>query len=137
MKGGGKEVIVTAILKLDHYLKENKALYWKEGPQKGQPLSASRVSNILIVLRAIWNDAVKEYQWERSDPFAFIKRFLSKELKTRPQKPEPKVFRFDEWQKVIACIHPYHRPVAEFMIMSGTIGSASKTRLFGIMKKHS
>jgi integrase len=98
-------------------------LSWKDGKKIGQPLSASRVSNILIVLRAIWNDAVEEYQWERSDPFVFIKRFLSKELKKRPQKGAPQVFRFDEWVKVIRNIDPHHRPVAEFMIMTGMIGS--------------
>ncbi len=100
-----------------------KTLCWQEGKKAGQPLSASRVSNILIVLRAIWYDAIEEYQWERSDPFIFIKRYLSRELKTRPQKPDPTVFRFDEWVKVIENIHPYHKPVAEFMIMTGTIGS--------------
>ena len=68
-------------------------------------------------------NSVEEHQWERSDPFSYIKRFLSKELKSRPQKPDPKVFRFDEWQKIIDCIHPHHRAVAEFMIMTGTIGS--------------
>lgn len=77
----------------------------------------------MIVLRAIWNDAVEEYQWERSDPFNFIKRFLSKELKARPQKGAPQVFRFDEWKKVVENIHTHHRPVAEFMIMTGMIGS--------------
>lgn len=100
-----------------------KTLVWLKGPKMGCLLSASRVSNILIVLRAIWYDAVEEYQWEKPDPFQFIKQHLRRDLKIRPQKPEPKVFRFDEWQKVIDCIHPYHQPVAEFMVMTGTIGS--------------
>ncbi len=100
-----------------------KTLVWLKGPKKGLPLSASRVSNILIVIRAVWYDAMEEYQWERSDPFQFTKQYLKRDLKTRPQKPTPQVFRFDEWQSVIENIQPYHRPVAEFMIMTGTISS--------------
>nr|WP_321399413.1 DUF3596 domain-containing protein [uncultured Desulfobacter sp.] len=100
-----------------------KTLVWMNGPKKGSPLSASRVSNIMIVIRAIWYDAVEEYQWERSDPFQFVKQYLKRDLKTRPQKPAPQVFRFDEWHGVIENINPYHRPVAEFMIMTGTISS--------------
>ncbi len=128
-----------------------KTLVWLKGPKKGLPLSASRVSNILIVIRAVWYDAMEEYQWERSDPFQFTKQYLKRDLKTRPQKPTPQVFRFDEWQSVIENIQPYHRPVAEFMIMTGTIsseiaglkkvqsektGSALTIQLSGGMKKN-
>jgi len=100
-----------------------KQLNWTQGKKKGQPLSKSRVNNILIVLRAVWYDAVEEYQMERSDPFAFTKRFLRQELKERPQKAEPEVFRFDEWQRVLDHMHPHYKPIAEFMIMTGMIGS--------------
>ena len=100
-----------------------KTLNWKEGKKKGQPLSASRVSNILMVLRVIWNDAIEEYQWERPDPFNFVKRFLKRNLKERPKKNDPKVFRFDEWIQVIENINPYYRIIAEVMLMTGMIGS--------------
>ena len=100
-----------------------KQLNWTQGKKKGQPLSKSRVNSILIALKAVWYDAMEEYQMERSDPFAFIKRFLRQNYKERPQKAEPEVFRFDEWQKILNCINPYYRPIAEFMIMTGMIGS--------------
>lgn len=100
-----------------------KQLNWKTGKKKGTPLSASRVSNILIVLRAIWYDAVEEYQWNRSDPFRFCKRFLRKNLKTRHQKTEPDVFRFNEWERILENMHTFFKPAAEIMIMTGMIGS--------------
>jgi len=100
-----------------------RTLNWKEGKKKGQPLSASRVSNILMVLRAIWNDAVEEHQWERPDPFNFAKRFLKRNLKEQPKKDDPKVFRFDEWNRVIENIDPYFQTVAEVMLMTGMIPS--------------
>jgi len=100
-----------------------KTLNWKEGKKKGQSLSASRVSNILMVLRTIWNDAIEQYQWECPDPFNFVKRFLKRNLKDRPKKSDPKVFRFDEWIQVIENINPYYRIIAEVMLMTGMIGS--------------
>ena len=39
-------------------------LVWKAGRKKGQALSASRIRNILIPLRAIWDDANEEHRWE-------------------------------------------------------------------------
>jgi len=77
----------------------------------------------LIVLRAVWYDAVEEYQIEKNDPFTFIKRFLSQDLKARPQKAGPDVFRFDEWQRILDHMNPHYKPIAEFMIMTGMIGS--------------
>ena len=76
-----------------------------------------------MVLRAIWNDAIEEYQWERPDPFNFVKRFLKRNLKERPKKSDPKVFRFEEWIQVIENINPYYRIIAEVMLMTGMIGS--------------
>ncbi len=100
-----------------------KTLNWKEGKNKGKPLSASRVSNILMVFRAIWDDAIEKYQWQRPNPFDFVKRFLKQNLKGRPKKSIPKVFRFDEWHRIVENINPYYRVIAEVMIMTGMIGS--------------
>jgi len=93
-------------------------LVWQAGKKKGQSLSASRIRNILIPLRAIWDDACEEHRWELSDPFAYVKKHLPKRSKKHPE-----VFRFDEWIKVIENIDPFYRPVAEAMIMTGMIGS--------------
>ena len=93
-------------------------LVWKAGRKKGQPLSASRIRNILIPLRAIWDDANEEHRWDLSDPFAYVKKCLPKR-----SKKHPKVFRFDEWMQVVENIDPFYIPVAETMIMTGMIGS--------------
>lgn len=76
-----------------------------------------------MVLRTIWNDAIEQHQWECPDPFNFVKRFLKRNLKERPKKNDPKVFRFDEWIHVIENINPYYRIIAEVMLMTGMIGS--------------
>ena len=65
-------------------------LVWQAGKKKGQSLSASRIRNILIPLRAIWDDACEEHRWELSDPFAYVKKHLPKRSKKHPE-----VFRFD------------------------------------------
>jgi integrase len=101
-------------------------LVWKTGEKKGQPLSASRMRNILIPLRAIWEDACEEHRWNLPDPFAHVKKHLPKRSKKHPE-----VFRFDEWIKVIENFDPYYRPVAETMIMTGMIGS----EIAGLRKK--
>jgi len=101
-------------------------LVWKAGKKKGQSLSASRIRNILIPFRAIWDDACEEHRWELSDPFAYVKKHLPKRSKKHPE-----VFRFDEWIKVIENIDSFYRPVAEMMIMTGMIGS----EIAGLRKK--
>ena len=107
-------------------------LVWKAGKKQGQPLSASRIRNILIPLRAIWDDACEEHRWELSDPFAYVKKHLPKRSKKHPE-----VFRFDEWIKVIENIDPFYRPVAETMIMTGMIGSEiAGLRTDDIQKDH-
>jgi len=93
-------------------------LVWKTGAKKGRPLSASRIRNIMIPLRAIWDDACEEHRWNLPDPFAHVKKRLP-----RRSTKHPEVFRFDEWVKVIENLDPYYRPVAETMIMTGMIGS--------------
>lgn len=93
-------------------------LVWKAGRKKGNPLSASRIRNILIPLRAIWDDANEEHRWNTSDPFSYVKKSLPKRSKNHPE-----VFRFDEWMKVVETINPFYRPIAEAMIMTGMIGS--------------
>ena len=93
-------------------------LVWKAGKKKGQPLSASRIRNILIPLRAIWDDACEEHRWDLSDPFTYVKKHLPKRSKKHPE-----VFRYDEWVKIIGNFDPFYRPIAETMIMTGMIGS--------------
>lgn len=93
-------------------------LVWKAGKNEGKPLSASRIRNILIPLRAVWDDACEEHRWDLSNPFAYVKKSLPKRSKKHPE-----VFRFHEWVKVVEKIDPFYRPLAETMIMTGMIGS--------------
>jgi integrase len=99
----------------------------KTGKKKGRPLSASRIRNILIPLRAIWDDACEENRWELSDPFTYLKKYLPKRSKKHPE-----VFRFDEWVKIIEHMDPFYHEVSETMIMTGMIGS----EIAGLRKEH-
>jgi integrase len=93
-------------------------LKWQDGKNKGQLLSRSRVGNIMIPLRAIWNDACEEHRWQLPDPFRFSARNLPK-----ASKKHPEVFRFEEWMQLLENIDPYYRNVTEIMVMTGLIGS--------------
>jgi len=103
------------------------SLKWKEGKNKEKAHSRSRMKNILIPLRAIWNDACDENHWELPDPFKNIKKQMPKKVKKAPS-----VFRFEEWMAVIENIDPFYRDVAEVMIMTGMIGS----EMAGLKKEH-
>jgi integrase len=102
-------------------------LRWRDGKNKGQPLSRSRVKNILIPMRSIWNDACDENHWELPDPFRNIKKQMPKKVKKAPT-----IFRFEEWMKLIDNIDPFYKDVAEVMIMTGMIGS----EIAGLKKDH-
>lgn len=103
------------------------SLKWDRGKNAGKPLSRSRIRNILIPLRTIWNDACEENRWyQLPDPFRFLRKHLPREAKKHPE-----VFRFDDWMAVIKNMDPYYSPHAEVMIMTGMIGS----ELAGLRKK--
>jgi integrase len=93
-------------------------LKWRSGKNKGQNLSRSRIDKIIFTLRAIWNDACDEHQWDLPDPF----RFLSKHLPKRTRRPF-EVFRFDEWMRIVQNFDPAYRNTAEIMMMTGMIAS--------------
>lgn len=93
-------------------------LKWQDGKNKGKPLSRSRVRNVLIPLRAIWNDACEEHRWDVPDPFRFSSRSVPK-----GSRKQREVFRFEEWMRLLEEIHPYYRNVAEIMVMTGLMGS--------------
>lgn len=90
----------------------------RDGKNKGQRLSRSRVRNILIPFRAIWNDACEEHRWDLPDPFKFSARNVPK-----GSRKHPEVFRFEEWMRLLEDINPYYRNVTEIMVMTGLIGS--------------
>lgn len=94
------------------------SLVWEDGKNKGQQLSASRIRNILIPLRAVWNDACDQYRWNMRSPFETIHKKLPD-----IEKEPPVVFRFDEWQALMEHVDPYYHPLVEIMVMTGMIGS--------------
>jgi integrase len=57
----------------------------RKGKKKGEPLSRSRVNNLLIPLRAIWSDASEENHWDLPDPFRFVKKHLPEGGKNIPR----------------------------------------------------
>lgn len=86
--------------------------------RKGESLSRSRIRNILAPLRTIWCDACEENHWDLPDPFRFVSKHMPK-----GSKKHPEVFRIQEWLKVLECLDPFFRPIAEVMMMTGMIGS--------------
>lgn len=93
-------------------------LKWKKGAKKGQLLSKKRVKNILIPLRAIFNDACEEFRWNLPDPFRNTKKHLPD-----TEEKEREVFRFGDWQHLLKHLEPWYVPIAEFMILTGMISS--------------
>lgn len=95
------------------------SLKCKIGSRKGQLVSRSRASNVITILRTIYNDAVDEHHWDsNADPFRNIKRYLPRAAPKRRQ-----IFMFWEWSQVLEYVDPWYRPVYEFMMLTGMIHS--------------
>lgn len=90
----------------------------RKGPKAGQPLSRATQVNILQIMRTVWNDAVEEHRWMLFDPFRGLKKHLP-----RKKKKTVEVFRFSEWQAVMAAMEPFYRPVARLMNLTGLMAS--------------
>jgi len=95
-----------------------ETLKWKKGANKGKPLSRARKINILIPLRAIWNDACDHYRWVIKSPFDNLHKKLAK-----TEKKEHTVIRFDDWLTFLDNLEEYYKPIAELMILTGMIPS--------------
>lgn len=89
-----------------------------DGPKAGQPLARSTMVNTLQIFRTIWEDAVVEHRWLIFDPLKGLKKHLPKKGKKKVQ-----VFRFEEWQQLLAAMDEYYHPVATLMVMTGMIAS--------------
>jgi len=90
----------------------------KVGVNKGKPLSRARKINVLIPLRAIWNDACDHYRWVIKSPFDNLHKKLPK-----TEKKEHTVIRFDDWLRLLDNLEHHYRPIAELMILTGMIPS--------------
>lgn len=88
----------------------------RSGPNIGKPLSRGRCTNIISVLRALWEDACNEFGWHLPDPFQNISKTLPCRNKSR--RP-PEIFRFADWEHLLSNMDPYYRTVAEFMLRTG------------------
>jgi integrase len=78
-----------------------------------KPLSAKRIQNILIPLRAIVRDARDEFGWtDLGDPFSQLKLPKVKRIRIYP-------FDFNEWQILMAHIRPWYWPYFEFSVATG------------------
>ena len=98
--------------------KFTESLKWKTGTNKGKPVSRSRKINLLIPLRAIWNDACDHYRWVIKSPFDNPHKKLPK-----TEKQERLALRFNEWQQFLENLEEHYRPIAELMILTGMIVS--------------
>jgi len=93
-------------------------LKWRTGARKGQPLSKIRMKNILIPLRAIWNDACDQFRWTLHNPFGNLRKHFPKTLVRRREG-----FRFDEWLDFFKHVDPWYQPIVELMMLTGMINS--------------
>jgi len=92
-------------------------------------LSDSRINNILIPLRVIYNDACAEHRWMLPNPFEYLRN--AKVLK-KPGNAAPEGLRFEQYEKIIACIQPYYVDHTNMMFQTGLIGS----ELAGLKESH-
>ncbi|MDW7710083.1 MAG: DUF3596 domain-containing protein [Deferrisomatales bacterium] len=87
-------------------------------------LSPSRIRNLLIPLRIIWEDAVEEHGWDLRNPFEHLKRRNRRgQLIPQRTKSDPQTFRVHEWQTLMKHMAPHYRPICEVMVMTGMISS--------------
>lgn len=88
------------------------------GKKRGKRLSRKSIQNIMIPLRAIWEDACDEYRWDMPDPFGKKDKHLP-----HAEKVQREVFRFDDWIDLLKHLDPHYKGAAEVMIMTGLIAS--------------
>ena len=107
-------------------------LVWKKTSKKDERLSRARIRNIMIPFREIWTDACCEYNWNLPNPFLAVNR---KNL-PKASREKPMVFRYAEWQQLLACFDPHYRRIAEFFIMTGLSGSETAGLKKAAVKEH-
>jgi integrase len=86
--------------------------------------SKDRIQNVLIPLRVIYRDACAEHLWLLPDPFTFAAHRLRNGRILPPKRREPpEPFRFGEWERIVAAIDEWNRPIVEVMVMTGMSAS--------------
>ena len=94
-------------------MKKYVALLKGKKNQAGKPLSAKRIQNIMIPLRAIVKDAFDENGWlDLPDPFAGLKL-------PKPKKTTVQPFTFREWEALMKHIPVWYRLYFEFAVQTG------------------
>lgn len=79
----------------------------------GNPLSAKRIHNIIIPIKAILKDAVAKCGWiDFRDPFLGIKLPTIRRTIIHP-------FDFEEWEIIIKFMVPWYRLYFEFAVQTG------------------
>lgn len=96
-----------------------------KGPKKGQPLSASRIRNLLTVLGVILVSARTEHPMNLPDPMEYIRQAQKKNRHVVPsrERQDPQVFRFAAWQRILAALPLFFHPIAELFLLTGMIPS--------------
>lgn len=112
-----------------------ETMKWGEGGNAGKLLSKKRVKTVLTVLGKVWRHALAEFRWNLPDPFIGCKDALEEwgacdetavgDATADDDEEEQlvEVFSFAEWQRIYANLPEWYRPIALFMLLTGTIGS--------------
>ena len=82
-------------------------LVHRDGPNIGKKLARSTMVNTLQIFKTVWDDAVIEHRWMIFDPLKGIKKSLPKKGKKKVD-----VFRFNEWETLLAAMDEFYHPVA-------------------------
>lgn len=93
-------------------------LVHRDGPKIGQKLARSTMVNTLQIFKTIWDDAVIEHRWLIFDPMKGLEKCLPKKGKKKVD-----VFRFHEWETLLAAMDEFYHPVAKLMVLTGMIAS--------------
>ena len=97
-----------------------KELRHRKGKKKGRALSQSRIGNILIPFRQIYEDACIEYNWSLFNPFVYWAKENKGPKKTHINRT---VFLYDQFAQIIDKFDPYYRDHTLMMLHTGMIGS--------------
>lgn len=134
---------------IENLKRENrhKGLLKKAEKQARAALSVKRIKHIVAPLKAIWESACIEHNWNLQNPFVGLKTKFNEFKDKAAQERERQAFinheddeleistrdilLFEEWQRLKAAVDPHYHTVLELLLL-GVIGSEMEA----LQKRH-
>ena len=86
----------------------------------GEPLTWSRISKLITVIRMAIRFANDRYNWQpRQDPFWALRMIAD----VAAARESTRVLTYNEFQRILDNIDPWYRPIVELMVLTGMIPS--------------